>query len=110
VPSRGKQVSFTDLLISELMKVHREEPQLYDADEQRAVYMGWRRDDEHKWALIGPVACVRETAKALLVKFERAEEWVPKFMLHEDENEIEHEGDIGILVIPEWLAKEKGWL
>lgn len=77
--------------------------------EGRAEQMGWVRKQEDKWVLVGPCMCIRETAKALLIRFEKQETWVPKSMLHPEENEIEGTGHQGFLVLPEWLAKEKGW-
>lgn len=64
-----------------------------------------------EWVLIGPCVCTKETEKALYVKRDMHDyQWIPKSQLHPTENEIEHEGDQGMLVVPEWLAKEKGWL
>lgn len=67
------------------------------------------------WALVGPVKCIRETSKAILVYLTEGDDefvshWIPKSQLHPDENEVEGTGHTGMLVIPEWLAKEKGWL
>lgn len=111
--------SFTQLLVPDLLRVYQAER---DASvdfaigmiEGRAEQMGWVRKQEDKWALIGPVMCLRETAKALLVKFKDgdlwSETWVPKSMLHPEENEVAGTGHQGFLVIPEWLAREKGWI
>ena len=82
--------------------------QLLAADLQRLYDMRFRK--EPTWALIGPVVCIKETERALLVRFEGTETWVPKSQLHEEENEVNEAGDMGMLVIPEWLAAEKGWL
>lgn len=62
------------------------------------------------YALVGPVRCVAATDKAIQVKWEGAHVWLPKSMLHPTENEIRKPGDEGMLIIPEWLAKLKGWL
>lgn len=58
------------------------------------------------------VTVIRKSAKAILVDYEGVEEWVPFSVIHDD-SEVYHEsnvGDVGILVIPEWLAEEKGWM
>lgn len=74
-----------------------------------ADLMGYR-EQSIKWALVGPVVCVKDTGRALLVKFEGKETWVPRSQLNKVENEIWHARDEGMLVLPVWLAKEKGWL
>lgn len=69
---------------------------------------------KNEWVLIGPTTVVHESPKAIKVHVEGTplwmDEWVPRSQLHKDENELNHTGDEGMLVIPEWLAKEKGWL
>lgn len=68
------------------------------------------KNNPDNWVLIGPdVICVRETDKALLVKFENKEAWVPKSQLHPEENEIRESGDMGMLVVRRWIAEQKGW-
>lgn len=62
------------------------------------------------WALVGPVTCVRESPKAVCVRFDGAETWVPRSQLHATENEIKQVGDQGMLILPLWLAQEKGWI
>lgn len=74
-----------------------------------------RDESTIKWALIGPVRCTYTTPKALLVRLDDVHPdevgtWIPRSQLHPEENEINKQGDTGMLVIPEWLAKEKGWL
>lgn len=56
-------------------------------------------------------SCVRETDKALLVHAEGEELWIPKSQIHDD-SEVFDGGDNseGLLVIPEWLAEDKGLL
>jgi hypothetical protein len=75
--------------------------------------MGYARKAT-EWALVGPVVCIRETERALLIRFadkpSSPQVWVPKSQCHPEENEISQAGDIGMLVLPVWLAKEKGWL
>lgn len=51
---------------------------------------------------------LKETDKALLVKLETGDEmWIPKSQIH-DNSEVWKSGHVGKLVIPEWLATEKG--
>lgn len=50
---------------------------------------------------------VRATAKALLVEVEGEEVWIPRSQIHDD-SEVWDEGHEGTLVIPLWLAAEKG--
>lgn len=71
----------------------------------------------NSWALIAGCTAIKETDKAILVrvasvdgKGPSTEAWVPKSQLHPEENEINESGDVGMLVIREWLAIEKGWL
>lgn len=52
--------------------------------------------------------CVRETAMAILVEVDDAEYWIPKSQI-DDDSEVYQDGDEGTLVIPEWLASEKGF-
>lgn len=59
--------------------------------------------------------CLRETDQALLVAVpedhaDRTNEiWVPKSQLHDD-SEVYEAGQIGTLVVTQWLARQKGWL
>jgi len=55
------------------------------------------------------VEVLKETEKALLCKIGGEDWWIPKSQLRE-ENEVSGEGDVGKLVISEWLATEKGLL
>lgn len=70
---------------------------------------------ESYYAVVG-VKCVGSTDKALQVRVPSLKPggpsvhyWVPKSQLHPEDNEIIKFGDEGILVVKEWLAKEKGW-
>lgn len=49
------------------------------------------------------------TAKALLVRYEGEDQWIPLSQVHKD-SEVTKKGDSGLLIIPLWLAKEKGWV
>ena len=51
---------------------------------------------------------LKETDMAILVKLETGDEiWIPKSQIHDD-SEVWKSGHTGTLVIPEWLATEKG--
>lgn len=51
----------------------------------------------------------KETDKAILVNDGEDTYWIPKSQIDE-ESEVHHEGDEGLLVIPEWLAEDKGMI
>jgi hypothetical protein len=53
------------------------------------------------------VTVVMEKEKALLVEVEGEQIWIPKSQIHDD-SEVYKADTEGTLVIPEWLAKEKG--
>lgn len=80
-----------------------------------------RSDD--KTVAIDDVVCIRETAKAILIQpvDERIREddrpslWIPKSQIHQSSS-VNILGDVGVLVISEWIfnAKKaekdgKGW-
>jgi len=47
---------------------------------------------------------------AILFKEEGGEKyWVPKSQIH-DNSEVWKKGDVGILIVTEWLARKKGWI
>lgn len=54
------------------------------------------------------VRCIAETGEALCVKFSKDEHWIPKSLLHPEDNEIESYGDTGTLVIPQWFVDKRG--
>ena len=61
-----------------------------------------------KWS--GEVYVEARSDKALLVVFEGEKIWVPKSVI-DDDSEVwsdKHVGQTGDLVLPEWLADEKG--
>lgn len=71
----------------------------------------------NSWALIAGCTAIKETDKAILVrvasvdgKGPSTEAWVPKSQLNYDESEVLASGDMGMLVVREWIAIEKGWL
>lgn len=107
--------SFADLLAADLRSVYLKT--IYSHDDFVEHIMGFARPSrprEDQWALIGPCTVIDERPKALKIHVDGAplwmEEWVPRSLLHKTENECNHTGDVGMLIIPEWLAKEKGWL
>jgi len=55
------------------------------------------------------VKCKKETDKALLCTVDDEDVWVPKSQVHDD-SEVYQEGDEGLLVVSEWLARQKGWV
>lgn len=50
---------------------------------------------------------LKETEAAILIDVDGDEIWIPKSQIHED-SQVRELGDRGELVIPEWLAIEKG--
>lgn len=62
-----------------------------------------------KW--FGEVQVVRKTDKAMLLRYEDDEQWVPESLI-DDDSEIwlkSVEGESGNLVIPFWKAEQLGW-
>lgn len=55
----------------------------------------------------GQAETIRETPKAILVEVEGEEFWIPKSQI-DDESEVWQDDQEGELVIPLWLAEEKG--
>lgn len=96
------------------MPVERGFSKLLAADLRNVYLMGIKRTSRNDWVLIGPTKVIHTSERALKVHVEGTplwmDEWVPKSQLHKEENECWQLGDEGMLVIPEWLAKEKGWL
>jgi hypothetical protein len=104
---------FASLLVSDLREIYVHEyglkipyPQFEEPDEEQMGRFG-RKEEQ---VLVGPLVCVKETEKALLVKFEGVETWVPKSQVIGSESEVNEQGDQGMLVVTEWIAKEKGWM
>lgn len=50
--------------------------------------------------------CLKETEKAILVRVNFIEEWIPKNLISKD-SEVKKTGDFGTLVIPIWLGYKK---
>lgn len=51
--------------------------------------------------------CIAETDKAILVRLDGEEHWIPKSVVHDD-SEVFANGDAGELVVMEWFAKKNG--
>jgi hypothetical protein len=57
------------------------------------------------------VKMIARTEKAILVRYDNAQEWIPDSLIHAD-SEIYLEsdiGDAGKLVIPDWKGVQLGW-
>ena len=54
------------------------------------------------------MTCIAETEAAILVQIDDEEVWIPRSQLHPEDNEVREVGDVGELVITEWIAEEKG--
>ena len=53
------------------------------------------------------VTCLRSTDKAILVRIDGVDVWIPQSHVHDD-SEVYKAGDEGTLVISEWMATQKG--
>lgn len=67
------------------------------------------KDDEEVFEC--EARCKRETPKALLCEIEGDEYWIPKSQIHDD-SEVYDAGENreGVLIVSEWIAKQKGLL
>jgi hypothetical protein len=52
------------------------------------------------------VLCIHETAKALLVKVDDKQLWVPKSVI-KGLSEIRKKGDEGVLIVAQWFAEKE---
>lgn len=66
-----------------------------------------RHGDDEDLAHIQGVTVEHETDLALLCVVDGRKHWVPKSQIR-DESEVKAVGDEGTLVIPAWLASDKG--
>jgi hypothetical protein len=48
------------------------------------------------------------TEKAYFCRIDGADHWIPRSQINEHDSEVNSEGDVGILVMSEWIAQEKG--
>lgn len=53
------------------------------------------------------VRCISQTQKAILVRIDDKEHWIPQTMI-DDDSEVWRKGDEGTLVIREWFAVKEG--
>jgi len=69
-----------------------------------------RKPAEGKWQ--GTVTVLHATDAALKVDYEGEEMWIPFSQIDDDSSifAATHVGEVGELVISEWLAKQKGLL
>jgi hypothetical protein len=51
---------------------------------------------------------LHETAKALLVRVDEVEVWVPKSLIGEDSECYSQKSGPGDMIVPEWWARENG--
>lgn len=56
---------------------------------------------------IDDVRCMRESSEAILCRIDGAEHWIPNSQVDED-SEVLGVGDIGTLIISDWIAEQKG--
>ena len=63
---------------------------------------------DQRYANLPSVTCIAETEAAILVQIDDEEVWIPRSQLHPEDNEVREVGDVGELVITEWIAEEKG--
>jgi hypothetical protein len=63
--------------------------------------------DEPELEELEDVVAIANTDKAVLVRIEGADYWIP-FSLIGEESTVWEKGDTGTLTIPVWLAKTKG--
>lgn len=63
--------------------------------------------DDNDPVTIEGATCIKDTGKALLVKFADRQLWIPQSQIHED-SEVFAEGDEGKLVVTAWFAEKEG--
>ena len=66
-----------------------------------------RRDDEDETHAMGEGRCTRETEKAILVRIDDKETWVPKSVVHDD-SDVWKTGDEGTIIVKRWWAEKNG--
>lgn len=64
-------------------------------------------DDSEDDVTLESVKVVAATAKAICVEVDDEEHWIPRSRVL-DGTEVEERGDVGRLVIPAWLARDRG--
>jgi hypothetical protein len=61
---------------------------------------------EGKFEIEGAI-CVGATAKAIRVRIDERELWVPQSVV-DDDSEVWKDGDTGMLIVKEWFAIKEG--
>ena len=51
--------------------------------------------------------CLRESAKAIQVRIENEDKWIPKSLIHDD-SECHKADTSGTLIVPAWFAEKEG--
>ena len=67
-----------------------------------------RRDSRTEYETFD-AECIGETAIAIFVTIDEEKYWVPKSLLHPEDNEVTAKGDVGTLVVPSWFVEQQGW-
>lgn len=62
---------------------------------------------DEKAVVAEDVTCAAETDRAILVKIDDVEHWIPKGHIHDD-SEVFGRGHTGKLVITKWIAQKRG--
>lgn len=66
-----------------------------------------RFDDEDKTHAMGEGRCIRESEKAILVRIDDKETWIPKSVVHDD-SDVWKKDDEGKIVVKLWWAEKNG--
>lgn len=69
---------------------------------------GFTDDDEDEFEEFRNAKCKRETEKALLVRFDEEDHWIPRSVVIEGPGFVSEVGDEGTLAIKTWFAKKEG--
>jgi hypothetical protein len=60
---------------------------------------------------LGETYVVRETAKAILVRLDGDDVWIPKSVIHDDSEVWDgKENAAGHLIVKAWFARREGWV
>ena len=71
---------------------------------------GWPPREHEEIFEVEDIVCVRATGAALLCEGLRGEQfWIPVSQL-DARSDVQTAGDMGSLIISEWLARQKGWV
>ncbi len=72
--------------------------------ERHLVCVG--RDEDG--VVVGIATVVKDSDKAVLVRLEDGEVWVPKSQIHDD-SEVWKSDQTGTLIVTRWFAEKQGW-